>query len=212
MSSGAPSSPDARPPAGADPVPAAAEPPLSKVVERLDDDLDRQLLHERFSDFSDFERSVLQDNIVLCDQKAGVLLAFSGAMVIFCLDALAEPISGRRLGPWAGYAGSAALAAAALAFLVSCVFSLATVMPRLRRNAADDHIFWESSVFKLPAAEYVEAMRKLDPEVERDEKLRHLHTLAGICRAKFANFRQGIHFALIGFGAVVIAELLKAAA
>lgn len=211
MSSEVSSSADAPPRRTSEPVQAAADPPVSGIIERLDA-LQRELLHERSSDFSDFERSVLQDNIVLCDQKSGVLLAFSGAMVIFSLDALAEPITGSRLGAWAGYAGSAALAAAALAFLVSCVFSLATVIPRLRRNAADDHIFWESSVFKLPAAQYVEAMRKLDPEVERDEKLRHLHTLAGICRAKFANFRQGIRFALIGFGAVVMAELLKAAA
>jgi hypothetical protein len=48
---------------------------------------ERDMLRDRFADF---ERSVLQDNIILCDGKSGVLLAFDGAMVIFCVDTFVE--------------------------------------------------------------------------------------------------------------------------
>ncbi|WP_242136905.1 hypothetical protein [Sphingomonas sp. TREG-RG-20F-R18-01] len=48
------------------------------VVQRLDA-FEADFMRERFADF---ERSVLQDNIILCDTKCGVLLAFTGTMVI----------------------------------------------------------------------------------------------------------------------------------
>ncbi len=151
----------------------------------------------------DFERGVLQDNIILCDAKSGVLLAFSGAMVIFCIDAFidAHRAAGRSIS-----LTEALLALAGLAFLVSCHFSLTTVVPRLVRGR-DDHIFWESSVFKLAPEAYVAAMEALDPEAERRDMLRHLHMLAGICRSKFWHFGRAIRIAQLGFVLLVIAEL-----
>jgi Family of unknown function (DUF5706) len=158
--------------------------------------------HERFMDF---ERGVLQDNIILCDAKSGVLLAFSGAMVIFCIGAFvdAHQASGRSITLM-----EVLLALAGLAFLVSCHFALTTVVPRLVRGR-DDHIFWESSVFKLPVETYVAKMEALDPEVERRDMLRHLHMLSGICRSKFWHFGWAIRIAQLGFVLLVIAELTR---
>ena len=82
--------------------------------------IERDLLQERFVDF---ERAVLQENIVLCDHKSGVLLAFTGAMVVYCVSELGgHPLAGlhgaiRLLVP-------GALLISALGFLVSSSFSL----------------------------------------------------------------------------------------
>jgi hypothetical protein len=155
--------------------------------------------------FVDFERGVLQDNIILSDAKSGALLAFSGGMVIFCIDAF---IGAHALTGLLHAAIAFLFLGAAGAFLVSCHFSLTTVMPRLVRGA-DDHIFWESPAFRLPVEAYVKHMEALDAETERRDKLRHLHLLAGICRRKFSHFLRAIRIAQIGFGLLVIAELSR---
>ncbi|HEY5412216.1 MAG TPA: hypothetical protein VIJ94_15965 [Caulobacteraceae bacterium] len=165
--------------------------------------LERELLHERFAHF---ERAVLQDNIVLCDAKSGVLLAFGGAMVIFCIDAF--------VGGHSPHAGALHMAAnslfliSAAAFLVSCHFSLTTVLPRLRRGR-EDHIFWEAPVFDLPVESYIEIMEELDAVKERRDKLAHLHMLAGICRTKFSHFQIAIRSAQAAFALLVAAELAR---
>ena len=165
--------------------------------------IERELIHERFADF---ERGVLQDNIILCDAKSGVLLAFDGAMVIFCIDAF---VSGRTPHQSALHQGAGGLFLfAAAAFLVSCHFSLTTVIPRLRRGR-EDHIFWESPIFHLPLKEYVEVMEKLDLEVERRDKLSHLHMLAGICRTKFGHFQIAVRAGQAAFLMLVAAELAR---
>jgi hypothetical protein len=198
------------------PTKPAAKPPIPKAGARASLEADspvmarlaqyeRDLLHERFADF---ERAVLQDNIVLCDTKSGVLLAFTGAMVIFCLDQVGEPAKASGL---LGDAATWGFFLAAAGLLVSCGFCLATVIPRMRRDVGEDHIFWESAPFRRPVEEYVASMRELDIHVERDEKLRHLHTLAAVCRAKFANLRHAMNFAIVGFVILLVAELAKAA-
>jgi hypothetical protein len=167
--------------------------------------MERDLLQERFVDF---ERAVLQENIVLCDHKSGVLLAFTGAMVVYCVSELAR----RPLGDPHGTMKiiiPVILLVAALAFLISSSFSLSTVMPRIRRGVTEDHIFWEAPAFKLPVEDYVAVMMGLDPVREHHEKLRHLHTLAAICRSKYANLRQAMAFAIVGFAVLVVGELIK---
>ena len=155
--------------------------------------------------FADFERGVLQDNITLCDGKSGVLLAFDGAMVIFCVEAFVE--LQRRVSPSNLLRESLALlfVAAGLAFLISCHFALTTVVPRLRRGKAD-HIFWEAPVFGLSEDRYVETMERLDVSVAWSDKLRHLHMLAGICKKKFSHFQVAIRVGQVGFVLLVAAE------
>jgi hypothetical protein len=168
--------------------------------------IERELLRDRFADF---ERAVLQDNIVLCDAKCGILLAFTGAMVIFCLDAVSEPLRHAREGLLLDAAVAAAFLGAAAAFLVSAGISLFTVMPRLRPDIGEDHIFWESAIFRLPVKDYLEQMRRVRIETERDEKLRHLHTLAAVCRSKYFNLRHAMRFVAGAFVLLVAAELGK---
>lgn len=172
-------------------------------------DLERELLRDRFIDF---ERSVLQENIALCDTKAGLLLAFTGGLVVFCIDAFVtlklEPTSYLRvLAPII----KGLLMIAAIGFLASAQFSLITVLPRIRRGRVD-HVFWEAPIFKLPLEGYVEAMEALLVHEERTDKLGHLHLLAGICRNKYRHFQASMRLAQVAFVALIARELLRAAA
>jgi hypothetical protein len=161
--------------------------------------IERELLHERFADF---ERGVLQDNIILCDAKSGVVLAFAGAMVVFCVDAF--------VGGHGHHFAKALFMVSAGAFLISCHFSLATVVPRLKREL-HDHIFWEAPAYRLPVEGYVQQMLAIDVHLEHREKLRHLHMLAGICRSKFKHFHWAIRFGQAGFIVLILAELARIA-
>jgi len=161
--------------------------------------------HELRDRFADFERGVLQDNIILCDGKSGVLLAFDGAMVIFSVDTFVE--LQRHAARFDVLREGLALlfVAAGLAFLISCHFALTTVIPRLRRGKAD-HIFWEAPIFSLSEDSYVDTMRRLDASTGWSDKLRHLHMLAGICKKKFSHFQIAIRLGQIGFVLLVAAE------
>ena len=131
---------------------------------------------------------MLQDNIILCDGKSGVLLAFDGAMVIFCIDAFVAVHKGAVLPTHATSTDLFLLAGAG--FLVSSHFSLSTVLPSLRRGV-DDHIFWEAPIFSLPVEVHIDRMEALEAKYERREKLQHLHLLAGICRNQIRPVHPG---------------------
>lgn len=165
--------------------------------------IEHELLRDRFADF---ERGVLQDNIILCDGKSGVLLAFDGAMVLFAVDTFAALQRGLHTIVLWREMSSAGFLLAALAFLISCHFALMTVVPRLRRGRAD-HIYWEAPVFGLSEEAYIEEMGRLDVSVAWSDKLRHLHLLASICKAKFRHFLKAIRLAQLGFLVLVLAEL-----
>jgi hypothetical protein len=169
--------------------------------------IEHDLLRDRFADF---ERGVLQDNIILCDGKSGVLLAFDGAMVIFCVDTFVELQQHvKSVNVWSELL-AALFIISGMAFLASCHFALSTVVPRLRRGKVD-HIFWEAPVFSLSEDRYVEEMRKLDVSTGWSDKLRHLHMLAGICKKKFSHFLVAIRLAQVGFLLLVAAELGRVA-
>lgn len=180
---------------------------------RGDRDLERfeifedEFLHETFADF---ERAVLQDNIILCDAKSGILLTFTGAVVIFCLNSVNLVPEPHRIAAWASLAETLGFIGAAASCLISCAFSFATIKPRIQRENADDHIFWEAPAFKLPVEKYVAQMHALDVRSAHNEKLRHLHTLAKVCRNKYAHLEHAMNFALVGFVLLVLAELAKA--
>jgi len=153
--------------------------------------------------FAEFERGVLQDNIILCDQKAGILLAFAAAMILVCLQGF--DTRGAHLAALA-LVIRGAFAIGAIAFVVSCHFALQTVFPRIRRGA-DDHIYWESKVFKLPVERYVASFREMDIAAEGENRLRYLHKLAEICRTKFRHFRRAMSLAQVGFVVLMLAYL-----
>jgi hypothetical protein len=49
-------------------------------------------------------------------------------------------------------------------------------------------------------------MRHMDVTTGSDDKLRHLHMLAGICKKKFHHFQVAIRLAQVGFVLLVAAE------
>jgi hypothetical protein len=159
--------------------------------------------------FLDFERSVLQDNIALCDTKSGVLLAFTGALAILCVDAVTHVAGAVWLGRWRSIVGPGAFGIAAVPLLVSCAYSLWAVRPRLVRANGDDHIFWESPSLTGSVEAYADRVHHLCASAMTDEKLRHLHTLAGICRAKYRHLRRAMDLAAVGFVVLVVAEIAK---
>lgn len=165
-----------------------------------DEDLGEQVFRDSFAEF---ERGVLQDNILLCDQKSGILLAFAAAMVLVCLDGCRDPIVHPIL---LRLLDRGAFAVGAIAFLFSCYFALQTVVPRIRRGG-DDHIYWESSVFKLPVERYVARFREMDSQVEGENRLRYLHSLASICRIKFRHFTRAMYLGELGFLILIVASI-----
>ena len=161
--------------------------------------------------FVDFERSVLQDNIALFDTKAAAVLAFSGVMVLYSIDAIAT--FRLEAGPHAWLVTVVTrflLAAAAAGFLLSAMFALSTVRPRVARGS-EGHVFWDAAVYKLPITDYLKAMKGFGPAQARDEKLRHLHLLAGICRNKTRDFSASLYVAEGAFMLLVAAELARLA-
>jgi hypothetical protein len=187
--------------------PSAPDADHSGLIERFSR-VEKAFLHERFADF---ERAVLQDNIILCDAKLGILLAFAGAMVVYCLETSTHAGASPRVAPWIGQAEIWAFVAAAVSFFVTCAFCLTAIAPRIhRRREHDDYIFWEARAFRQPLPEFLKEMHGLDVEVEHDNKLRHLHVLAGVCRAKFSHLRHAMNAAAVGFAILVLAELARA--
>ena len=179
---------------------------MTEAVEDQLESIEDDLLSDTFVDF---ERSVLQDNIALFDTKAAAVLAFSGVMVLYSIDSIATFHA--AAGPHAWLITTAVrgfFAVAAVGFLLSAMFSLSTVRPRVARGA-EGHVFWDSAVYKLPVADYLRAMKGLDPAQAREEKLRHLHLLAGICRNKIRDFRASLFVAEGAFIALVAAELAR---
>ena len=171
------------------------------------DRLERLEHHLRSDRFAEFTRGALQDNIILCDQKAGILLAFSSALVLFCAQSFGDvhPIG----APWNIKLSSGLLVLSAVGFIGSCYFALMSVAPRIRKGP-DDHIFWGSSAYDVAAEIYIDRFENADPDKEMRDKLRHLHTLAGICRDKYGAFKHGLRLALISFFPLVFAEMLRA--
>ncbi len=178
---------------------------LGPEMEHLDR-LARLEHHIRSDRFAEFTRGALQDNIILCDQKSGILLAFGSAMILFCVQALGEvPI---RQADWIERIRDFLLMLSAAGFGASCCFALMSVAPRIRKTP-DDNIFWGSRAYDTTAEDYIARFHDADPEQEMTDKLRHLHTLAGICREKYAGFGHAMRFSFVSFFPLIAGELLR---
>lgn len=161
------------------------------------------------SAYVNFEREVLHDNIELCDQKSGLLMAISSVLVIFCLQSL--PIPERvehSLSSPLLWTMDVLYAVGILGFTVSAYLGLRVVAPRVRGHT-NDHIYWMSRLFELPEKEFLTRIHEAgDWELERDMAL-HLKTLAAICRSKYRVFNWAQYVAEFSFAAVVIAEAIR---
>jgi hypothetical protein len=156
-------------PAGAgDPVPDAAQ--------------------ERALDF--VHASALQ-HVVLADRKAGILVTFLSAALVFLFTrtpALVWP-----LAPTAAlWLVTVALlvAASALAFLV--------VLPRVRRGGPPGVLFWGTVAEHARPADYLASVCAKSPEALARGKAAHVHQLAQICARKFRLLRAALILAAAG--------------
>lgn len=156
-----------------------------------------------------FEREVLHDNISLCDQKSGLLMAISSVLVVFCLQSLPIPQTVvQSLSSPLLWLMDILYAVGILGFTVAAYLGLRVVAPRVRGHT-DDHIYWMSRLFDLPEKEFLARIHAAgDWELERDMAL-HLKTLATICRSKYRVFGWAQYVAEFSFASVVIAEAIR---
>jgi Family of unknown function (DUF5706) len=157
------------------------------------------------SEYLVVERHVLQDNIILCDTKCGILLAFSALIIEWCLDKVLT-LSGYNVAglPLVFARIEMVLYAfAVLSLFVTIGFTWRVIRPRLRTT--DDHIFWGAKFFNQSEEAFMQTIQNVKGEVLGKDMLRHLHVLAGICRDKFQNFRCAAIAAEFSTGFVLLA-------
>lgn len=166
-----------------------------------------QSARDALREFVGFERDVLHGNIGLCDQKSGILLAFSAAMVVYCLQALSGAADSAAGRGWQIAIHVLYLLGTA-GFFLAAYFALRVIRPRLHRHA-NDYVFWESDLFLLSEPDFLSSISALDSEALEGAMRQHLHRLADICRRKFANMSYAIMCGEIAFLTVVAAELVR---
>jgi len=166
----------------------------------------REASDEYIDSFADFERGILQDNIALCDGKSGILLAFASAAVLFCAQSLVRP--GPTDPKTLFWTINALVLLSGSGFLASSYYALLTVKPRFVVSS-DDKLYWGSSIFLQSADAYVAAMRASDPHGDSEEKLRHLHALASVCRSKYRGMARSLTLSQWSFLPLLGAQLLR---
>lgn len=132
-----------------------------------------------------FERYVLQDNIILCDAKSGILVGFAVVTLLWCFDRLREGVAGGEIE-----GGVLLFGIPMLALFVVIVFGWRAIKPRIKRG--NDYVYWGSKAFAGSEQEYIAAIGSAEPGVLAADMLRHLHIQASICREKFDNFERAL--------------------
>lgn len=155
------------------------------------------------------ERHALQDNIILCDSKCGILLGFGALTLVWCLDkllALTGNAEGRHLISFVTLE-ELFYALAVLALFVAITFAWKVIKPRIQHT--HDHIYWGSKIFTQPQADFTISIQTADPDRLAIDMLHHLHVLARICREKYANFSRAIIAAEYAGGFVLLAVCVR---
>lgn len=152
-----------------------------------------------------FERHVLQDNIILCDTKAGILLAFAALIALRCLDKihvfLRSSSNPQLLVPGTLYVF------ALLSVLLTVYFAWKAIRPRIRQ--VQDYIFWGASTFKKSRSTFATEVEGLEDNILAESMLQYLHTLASICGEKFNHFRHAVITAEFSAVLFIVAELTQ---
>lgn len=145
-------------------------------------------------DYLSFERHVLQDNIVLCDTKSGILLGAGAVVIVWCLDQL-EKVTGAIQ--------QMLYSLAIIAIMFTMYFAWNVIKPRIRR--CDDHVFWESKLFQGSESEFTARIQSTESALFATDMIRHLHILADVCCRKFANLQRAAIAAKAAFLFVILA-------
>lgn len=154
-------------------------------------------------------RISIHDDVALVDQKTGILIAFSGAAIGFCLDHVrAGAIAGSGILPHA-----AAIIAqimfwtATFFFGVSIYIALRVVRPRVLASGGSS-LFWKSPLYDLAPKDFVKRIDSMPVTELEQDMLLDLRSIAIICRTKFDHFRRALRFGEIAFVLAVMAEIL----
>jgi hypothetical protein len=159
-------------------------------------------------EFVVFERHVLQDNILLCDAKSGILVIFAAGVLWRCVESVADfviPDPGL-----AGYVSDLYLILYILAvpaWLVAAYWAVRTVSPRI--GPSDDSIYWGAPLFLKSQDEFVSAIRGAAPDAQMDGMLRHLHSLGAICRDKDGRFHKAVRATEVAAIFFLSAEVIR---
>jgi hypothetical protein len=162
------------------------------------------------NEYVSLERQVLQDNIILCDTKCGILLGFSAIVLLWCVDKVPTLSDKMRVAIFPTLAEAIFYTFAILALLVTIAFTWKVIRPRIRQS--DDYIYWGSKVFERSEADFSIGIQEADQEVLASDMIRHLHILARVCRDKFANFRRAVIAAELSAVFVLLAVCVGIAA
>jgi|GEM_PF-1793308 len=204
------------------PIPPTAIAPLASNVPAASGGGDargaepKQTFMPNHNEYVFVERHALQDNIILCDTKSGILLGFGALTILWCADHLLELASTKSsLSSMFSMAELTLQALGALMLIASLTFAWRVIKPRI--SAANDYIYWGSQVFLKSQAEFTTTIQNADPDRLATDMLHHLHVLAKICREKYANFRYATIaaeyaalFIFLSLGVSLVERLIEA--
>jgi len=185
---------------------------LADIQRRHLDEAKKPSYQATMSEYLVVERHVLQDNIILCDTKCGILLAFSALIIQWCLDNVLtlSGYKGAGLPLVCARIEMVLYAFAVLSLFVTIGFTWRVIRPRIRTT--DDHIFWGAKFFNQSEEAFMQTIQNVKGDVLAKDMLHHLHVLAGICREKFENFRCAAIAAELSAGFVLLAVSAELAA
>ena len=136
----------------------------------------------------------LQHSISIADAKAGYILAGSIAFLTFSIrEALTEKT-----------VTSPMVVTVVAGFVVSAILAAETFRPRLTKAPERSLSYWKSKIYEGDAETIVAEIID-DGFSERVDDLaaRHLHALAGVCRAKYLTLNWAFSILLLAILAFV---------
>jgi hypothetical protein len=146
----------------------------------------------------DFVHTSALQHVVLADRKAGVLVTFLSAALVFLFTRMPAPV-------WPP-APAAALWLVTVALLVAAgALAFLVVLPRVRRDGPPGVLFW-GTVAKHPrSADYLATMCAKSPDELARAKAAHCHQLSQICARKFHLLRWALLLAAAGLVLFLVA-------
>jgi hypothetical protein len=165
------------------------------------------------TDYLAIVRESFESAIALLDAKAGILLAFAGAVFIYTIDTIGRVAdSHHATHPRVFTLTLLFLGLAAAGLMTTMVLSWTVIKPRIK--TATSRFFWKSGFFDGTPEDFGARLRGSTPEELEEDAIIDAHNLASICRAKNQRFGRAAksgEVALVLFVAgLLLWQVLKA--
>jgi hypothetical protein len=145
------------------------------------------------SEYVAIMRESFEGAIALMDAKAGILLAFAGAVFIFTADTLGKVLDSHHAAhPRVFVLTLAFLGVGAVALLATMVLCWMVIKPRTK--TARNRFFWKSEFFDGSAQDFGARVRASSANDFESDAIIDAHNLASICRAKNERFSLAARF------------------